>query len=65
MLGWYMIIFGNQRVYGILHCMMEQIKGVILEDIRSFLNYAELMNSKIGPMVLFGLIYLRLSFIET
>jgi phenylalanyl-tRNA synthetase beta subunit len=45
--------------------MMEQIKGVIARDIRSFLDFKELMSSKIGQMVLLGFIYPRLSFIET
>ena len=45
--------------------MMEQIKWVIPGDIRSFLDYMELMSLKIGRMVLFGLNYPRLSFIET
>jgi transposase len=44
--------------------MMEQIKGAIAGDIRSFLDYTELMSSKIGRMVLFGFIHPRLSFIE-
>jgi transposase len=45
--------------------MMEQIKGAITEDVRSFLDFKKLMNSKIGQMVLFGLNYPRLSFIDT
>ena len=45
--------------------MMEQIKGAMTRDIRSFLDFTELMNSKMGRMVLFGFIYPRLSFIET
>lgn len=45
--------------------MMEQIKGAITEDVRSFLDFKKLMNSKIGQMVLFGLNCPRLSFIET
>lgn len=45
--------------------MMEQIKGAIAGEIRSFLDLKELMNSQIGQMVLFGYIYPRLSFIET
>ena len=45
--------------------MMEQIKGTMTRDIRSFLGFKELMNSKIGQRVQFGFVYLRLSFIET
>jgi hypothetical protein len=45
--------------------MMEQIKGAVTRDIRSFSGFKELMNSKIGQMVLLGYTYLRLSFIET
>jgi len=45
--------------------MMEQIKGTIAGDIRPFLDFKELVNSKIGQMVLFGFIYSRRSFIET
>ena len=45
--------------------MMEQIKGAVTREIRSFSDFKELMNSKIGQMVLFGLNYPRLSFIET
>jgi hypothetical protein len=45
--------------------MMEQIKGAMTREIRSFSGFKELMNSKIGQMVLLGYTYLRLSFIET
>ena len=45
--------------------MIEQIKGAIAGDIRSFLDFKELMNSKIGQRVQFGSIYPRLSFMET
>ena len=45
--------------------MMEQIKGAVTREIRFFSDFKELMNSKIGPMVLFGFNYPRLSFIET
>jgi hypothetical protein len=45
--------------------MMEQIKGAVTREIRFFLHFKELMNSKIGQMVLFGFNYPRLSFIET
>jgi len=45
--------------------MMEQIKGAVTREIRSFSDFKELMNSKIGQMALFGLNYPRLSFIET
>jgi hypothetical protein len=45
--------------------MMEQIEGAMTREIRSFLDLKELMNSKIGRMVLFGITYPRLSFIET
>jgi transposase len=45
--------------------MMEQIKGAVTREIRSFSDLKELMNSKIGQRVLFGLNYPRLSFIET
>jgi len=44
--------------------MMEEIKGTVTRSIRSFPNFNELMNSKIGRMVLSGLNYHRLSFIE-
>jgi len=44
--------------------MMEQIKGAIAGDTRSFLDFKELMNSKMGQMVLFGFTSPRLSFIE-
>jgi transposase len=45
--------------------MMEQIKGAIAGNIRSFLDFKELMNSKIGQIVPFSFIYPRRSFIET
>jgi hypothetical protein len=45
--------------------MMEQIKGAVTREIRSFSDFKELMNSKIGQRVLSGLNYPRLSFIET
>ncbi len=45
--------------------MMEQIKGAVTREIRSFSDFKELMNSKIGRMVLFGFTYPRLSFMET
>jgi hypothetical protein len=45
--------------------MIEQIKGAITRDIRSFSDFKELMDSKIGQMVLFGFIYPQLLFIET
>ena len=45
--------------------MMEQIKGAMTRDIRSCLEFKELVNSKIGQRVLFGFIYPRRSFIET
>jgi len=45
--------------------MMEEIKGAINRGIRSFLDYTELMNSKMGRIMLLGLNYPRLSFIET
>ncbi len=45
--------------------MMEQIKGAVTREIRSFSDFKELMSFKIGQMVLFGSIYPRLSFIET
>jgi transposase len=44
---------------------MEEIKGAVTRSIRSFSDFNELMNSKIGRMVLSGLNYPRLSFIET
>jgi transposase len=44
--------------------LMEQIKGAMTRDIRFFLEFKELVNSKIGQRVLFGSIYPRLSFIE-
>jgi phenylalanyl-tRNA synthetase beta subunit len=45
--------------------MMEQIKGAMTRGIRSFLDFKELVNLKIGQRVLFGFTYPRLSFIET
>jgi hypothetical protein len=45
--------------------MMEQVKGAMAREIRPFLDFKELMNSRIGRMVLFGFTYPRLSFIET
>ena len=45
--------------------MMEQIKGAIAGNIRSFLDFKELMKSNIGPSALFGFPYLQLSFIGT
>jgi transposase len=45
--------------------MMEQIKGAMTRDIRSFLDFKELMSSKMGRIMLSGHNYLRLSFIET
>jgi transposase len=45
--------------------LMEQIRGAMRRDIRSFLDYTELVSSKIGRRVLFGFTSLRLSFIET
>jgi hypothetical protein len=43
--------------------MMEQIKGAIRKDIRSFSDHMELMNSKMSRRVLFGLTFPQLSFI--
>jgi len=48
-----------------LSVMIDQIKEAIRRDIRSFLDFRELMNSKMRQMVLFGFIYPRLSFIVT
>ena len=45
--------------------MMEQIKGAVRREIRSFSDFKELMNLKIGQRVLLGLHYPQLSFIET
>ena len=45
--------------------MMEEIKGTVTRNLRSFSDFNELMNSKIGRMVLSGLNYHQLSFIET
>jgi transposase len=45
--------------------MMEEIKGTVTRSIRSFSEFNELMNSKIGRMVLSDPNYPRLSFIET
>jgi hypothetical protein len=44
--------------------MMEQIKEAVTREIRFFSDFKELMNPKIGQMVLFGFNYPRLSFIE-
>jgi len=44
--------------------MMEQIKGAMTREIRSFSDFKGLMNSKVGQMVRFGFIHPRLSFIE-
>jgi len=44
--------------------MMEQVKGALTREIRSFSDFKELMNSKISRMVLLDFIYPRLSFIE-
>jgi hypothetical protein len=44
--------------------MMEQIKGAIRRNIRSFLDYRELMNSKMGRRGQSGFTYSRLSFVE-
>jgi hypothetical protein len=45
--------------------MMEQVKGAMRREIRSFLDFKELMNSKIDQMVLFSFIHPRRSLIET
>jgi len=45
--------------------MMEQIKGAMTREIRSFSDDKELMSFKMGRMVLFGFTYPRLSFIAT
>jgi len=45
--------------------MMEQIRGAMTRDIRSFLDCEEFTNSKMGRIMLSGHNYLRLSFIET
>lgn len=45
--------------------MMEQIKGVITRDIKPFPDFKERIDSKIGQMMLLGIIYPRLSLIET
>jgi phenylalanyl-tRNA synthetase beta subunit len=44
--------------------MIEQIKGAMTREIRSFSDVKELMSFKIGQMVLFGSIYPRLSFMK-
>jgi hypothetical protein len=44
--------------------LMEQIKGVMRRDIRSFLDYTELMNSKMGQRVLSGSPYSRLPLVD-
>jgi transposase len=43
--------------------MIKQIKEDIRRDIRSFLDYTELMNSKMGPKALLGFIYPQRSLI--
>jgi len=45
--------------------IMEQIKGAIIRDVRSLLHFNELMNSKMGRIMVSGPYYLQLSFIET
>ena len=45
--------------------MMEQIKGAVTREIRYFSDVKELMNPKMGQMVLFCFTYPRLSFIAT
>jgi len=45
--------------------MMEQIKEAVTTEIRSFLDFKELMKSNIGPRALFGFPHLQLSFIGT
>jgi hypothetical protein len=44
--------------------MMEQIKGAMTRNIRSFLDFKELMNQKNGQRVLFSFVYPQLSIIE-
>lgn len=45
--------------------MMEQIKGAMRRDIKPFPDVKEWIDSKVGQMVLLGIIYPRLSLIET
>ena len=45
--------------------VMEQIKGAMTRDVRSLLHFKELMNSKMGRIMVSGPYYLQLSFIET
>jgi hypothetical protein len=45
--------------------MMEQIKGAIAGDTRSFLDFKEMVNSKMGQRVQFGFICPQRSFIKT
>ena len=45
--------------------IMEQIKGAMTRDVRSLLHFNELMNSKMGRIMVSGPYYLQLSFIET
>jgi transposase len=45
--------------------MMDRIKGAMRRDIRSFLDYTELMSSKMSQRAPFGFTYSQLSFIET
>jgi transposase len=45
--------------------MMEQIKGVVTRGISSFLDYTDLLSSKINRMVLFSSIYPQCLLIET
>jgi len=45
--------------------MMEQIKGAIAGDTRSFLDFKEMVNSKMGQRVPFGFICPQRSFIKT
>jgi hypothetical protein len=40
--------------------MMEQIKGAMTREIRSFSDFKELMSFKMGQMVLFGFTYHQL-----
>ncbi len=44
--------------------MMEKIKGAIGRNIRSFLDYTEMVNSKMGQGLLIGFAYLRLQVIK-
>jgi transposase len=45
--------------------IIEQIRGSMTRDIRSFLGFKELMSSKMGRIMLLGPHYRRLSFMET